>query len=264
MRKMAAFAAIALILSFSPKSASAAMYAVCHPSWVNTGSGDQFSGWGCNYYASDDGGGGGGKGDGPGGGGGGGGGLTREQRCAELVQNKPPNCPNPIGFPTGAEYGKGTYAAGSGLAKAIALKNSGEMLPGSIGIFEFQLAKHTTDLSKMTMSQQVVDDNLKEGLRYACAYQEMYALPGAYGTSKCATTLARLHQEAGWGGWFYTFKDWLETNDVDIGVGVLSLQGLVSTQAPDNSLSAKAKKVEAQVKCSTWWVNVQKNQCGVQ
>lgn len=63
----------------------------------------------------------------PGGGGdgGGSGGPDPAVACTYLAQARPPSCPTAIKMPSGAEFGAGSYAGGSGLAKLIYLKNSG-------------------------------------------------------------------------------------------------------------------------------------------
>ena len=191
----------------------------------------------------------------------GGGGDNTVDVCSSLGLQKPGGCTDPVAPPSGANYGQGTYAGGSALAKLIYLKDSGLMLPASSRIIDSALATHTLGIANRFVPYSTVNAQLMDSVKSACQYQTDYAMAGAYGTSKCADAFSRLTQEAGDPNFSSWFSNWLSTNHLDVGLGPLSLQSLANALAPENSLTAKQEAVTQHAKCADWWSISQTNGC---
>lgn len=58
-------------------------------------------------------------------------------------------------------------------------------------------------------------------------------------------------------------RDWMDLNKFDIGLGYLSLEGIIAAWAPENSLTAKFNRLQAETKCAQWWEGVMVNRCSV-
>lgn len=227
------------------------------PTWV----------WACDSVDE----GGGDPGDGSESGGGAGPGAPSQAwACGYLSNNRPPSCPANIPYPSGtADYGADSYAGGSGLAKLIYLKNSGLLRESDRSWIELRLIDHTNDIVFGSFDEAlVINRRLIIGVANGCiAIAEGDKLSWPYqltdGARKCQEALEILVREAGGETMVSAARDWMDLNKFDIGLGYLGLESVIAALSPDNSLTTKFNKLQAETKCAQWWEGVMVNRCSV-
>ena len=175
----------------------------------------------------------------------------RIKACRPFEVGNPDGSAAPISPPSGANYGQGTYARGSGLAKLIYLKDSGLMLPESSRIIDSALAAHTRDIAKIFIPYNTINAQLLNAVKTACQYQADHAMAGAYGTTKCAVAFERLTKEAADPNYSGGVSHWFKPH-VNLMPGPLSVRVLIGTPARENSLTAKFEAVTQHVKCAAY------------
>jgi hypothetical protein len=155
------------------------------------------------------------------------------------------------------------------LAAAIYNTTNAALAPRTRTLISNALSEHTASLARGTISYQIANANLLEGVRLACSSQAAHdklnppLTPWVGGVSPgmraCLGTLSRLSGEAGLSfGKFYL--DWLHR----IGINLADLkipQTLINWVAPENSLRVKQEIIYGQLKCNAWYREVIKNGC---
>lgn len=187
--------------------------------------------------------------------------------CDELRDRKPSNCPNPIPFPNGYGYGRGTYPSGSGIPRLLYwIEHVGGVDATAREWARSGLSLHTIDLSQAFISTDRANERLLLSVQSACRMQygadqqNPLLVDISHMQRNCLEVLERLQAEAGDPGFRGYFFDWLEREGLhldDLGIPETLLDWL----APSNSLRIRYNTVSADATCSKWWIDAQANQC---
>lgn len=226
-----------------------------------------FDPWDYVWYPE---GGGGGSGD-DGSGSGGDGEPVPLRSCDELRATKPASCPNPIPMPSGYGYGRELYASGRAIPRVINfVENQPYVHPDAREWARLALQFQTEHFTDGTTPYDYSSRTFLSLLTAACRVQNRedqgVVLPGNNPTTDaeraCLDALSAATAETQNDSFFSFFNWWSEKEGVSLSsIGVPA--PLVSFLSPQNSIRVKYDAVSADAKCSTWWSEVQVQQCSL-
>lgn len=188
--------------------------------------------------------------------------------CAQLLREKPENCPNPLPFPNGYTYGSGEYAGGSGIPRLLYwIDHTSNVDPAAREFARTALSLHTIDIAQGFVTQELADQRLILSVQTACQMQNLTDQQNPWIVQEvspmerdCIEILERLQAEAGQAEFRTYFHWWLEREGLhldDLGIP----ESIVDLLSPSNSLRVRYTLINADAKCSRWWANAQTNQC---
>ena len=190
-----------------------------------------------------------------------------DNRCSQLRDTKPLNCPNPIPMPSGYSYGRDAYPGGSGLPKLMYwIDFVGGVSPLAREHARQGLSHHTIDLMDEFLPLNIANERLVLSVQTACGLQNIedqnntFLVGISHMEQRCIEVLERLQAEAGNPGFRGYFFSWLDREGIhldDLGIPETILDFL----SPSNSLTIKYNTIVADKKCAKWWIDAQANQC---
>jgi len=223
----------------------------------------------------------------PGEGGGGGGSSspppadTLKQRvCAEHIARKPASCPARIPFPSGASYAKdrlpgASWGAKSTVLMAISFSEGrthgfGRTVPpdpNAQASMKDALERQTQNYANLTKDFNSATGEFRYAVMHACEQQLQASSATRAGInitipeSYCLGILKAIDDEVGAPGLVETFVEWARRYGVPV-EEYITPQGAGAVEL-EKSLKEKWKFVSEDAQCSTWWTQLDQQQCSI-
>lgn len=194
-------------------------------------------------------------------------------KCAQLLIDKPQNCPSPVAFPSGPDFGRDQFAGGSGIAKSLYYaRDFSHAAPEARAIVLDALDLHTRWIAQQTTDLDFINQGLVMSIAEACSAQHSYDRQNnapivtvnnlTYGEDKCLEVLEVMVAELQDTGFVRWFNRWLNQNYIDTNdFGVPNTVNNVINS--ESSFTVKYNLVTATAVCASWWAQVQAQQCKI-
>lgn len=208
-------------------------------------------------------------------------GESAQQRfCRSHLAIKPASCPNPIPFPSGADYAQNKLPGASWGAKSTVLMSIALSQGRTYGLnrnvppdpqaqetMRYILERQTQNYANPTKNFDSANGEFRAGLEHVCELQAQASSNYRLGRDLtipeifCFQIMKAFEDEVRGAGFVETFVEWGRRYGIPV-EEYITPQWAGSVEL-EKSLMAKWQQVSADASCSNWWTTLQQNQCSI-